>query len=159
MTAIQDWHQNDSYNLYTSEQGGLFFTLVLENVVSSGGPEGNVMIDLYEVGTPTHPAIHKLTLFPFGHRCTQFCQPCPPPKLFYHKSCPSIHLSSTHHPATIHQSSYLFFYPSSVHLPSNCSSIIHPMSISPSFIIYLFLSIHPSIIFSLVKSLRFAEGT
>uniref|UniRef100_A0A8C4ZVZ4 Sortilin related VPS10 domain containing receptor 1 n=1 Tax=Gadus morhua TaxID=8049 RepID=A0A8C4ZVZ4_GADMO len=49
VTAIQDWHQNDSYNLYTSEQGGLFFTLVLENVVSSGGPEGNVMIDLYEV--------------------------------------------------------------------------------------------------------------
>ncbi|CAL8297398.1 unnamed protein product [Merluccius merluccius] len=49
VTAIQDWRQNDSYNLYMSEHGGPFFTLVLENVVSSGGPEGNVMIDLYEV--------------------------------------------------------------------------------------------------------------
>lgn len=51
MTAIQDWHQNDSYNLYMSESRGLFFTLMLENVVSSGGPEGNIMIDLYEVGS------------------------------------------------------------------------------------------------------------
>uniref|UniRef100_A0A667Y410 Sortilin related VPS10 domain containing receptor 1 n=1 Tax=Myripristis murdjan TaxID=586833 RepID=A0A667Y410_9TELE len=49
VAAIQDWHQNDSYNLYMSESRGLFFTLALENVVSSGGPEGNVMIDLYEV--------------------------------------------------------------------------------------------------------------
>ncbi|CAK6953117.1 VPS10 domain-containing receptor SorCS1-like [Scomber scombrus] len=49
VTAIQDWHQNDSYNLYMSESRGLFFTLMLENVVSSGGPEGNIMIDLYEV--------------------------------------------------------------------------------------------------------------
>ncbi|XP_061693675.1 VPS10 domain-containing receptor SorCS1-like isoform X2 [Syngnathoides biaculeatus] len=49
VAAIQDWHQNNSYNLYMSESRGLFFTLMLENVVSSGGPEGNVMIDLYEV--------------------------------------------------------------------------------------------------------------
>ncbi|CAB1343669.1 unnamed protein product, partial [Coregonus sp. 'balchen'] len=49
VAAVQDWHQNDSYNLYMSEARGLFFTLALENVVSSGGPEGNVMIDLYEV--------------------------------------------------------------------------------------------------------------
>ncbi|XP_034040762.1 VPS10 domain-containing receptor SorCS1-like [Thalassophryne amazonica] len=49
VTAIQDWHQNDSYNLYMSESRGLFFTLMLDNVVSSGGPEGNIMIDLYEV--------------------------------------------------------------------------------------------------------------
>lgn len=51
VAAIQDWHQNDSYNLYMSESRGLFFTLMLENVVSSGGPEGNIMIDLYEVGS------------------------------------------------------------------------------------------------------------
>lgn len=50
VAAIQDWHQNDSYNLYMSESRGLFFTLMLEDVVSSGGPEDNVMIDLYEVG-------------------------------------------------------------------------------------------------------------
>ncbi|KAK1906022.1 VPS10 domain containing receptor SorCS1 [Dissostichus eleginoides] len=49
VAAIQDWHQNDSYNLYMSESRGLFFTLMLENIVSSGGPEGNIMIDLYEV--------------------------------------------------------------------------------------------------------------
>uniref|UniRef100_A0A3P8SIB2 Sortilin related VPS10 domain containing receptor 1 n=1 Tax=Amphiprion percula TaxID=161767 RepID=A0A3P8SIB2_AMPPE len=49
VAAIQDWHQNDSYNLYMSESRGLFFTLMLEEVVSSGGPEGNIMIDLYEV--------------------------------------------------------------------------------------------------------------
>ncbi|XP_047459268.1 VPS10 domain-containing receptor SorCS1-like [Mugil cephalus] len=49
VVAIQDRHQNDSYNLYMSESRGLFFTLVLEDVVSSGGPEGNVMIELYEV--------------------------------------------------------------------------------------------------------------
>lgn len=50
VAAIQDWHQNDSYNLYMSESRGLFFTLMLESVVSSRGPEGNIMIDLYEVG-------------------------------------------------------------------------------------------------------------
>uniref|UniRef100_A0A1A8CCM2 Sortilin-related VPS10 domain containing receptor 1 n=1 Tax=Nothobranchius kadleci TaxID=1051664 RepID=A0A1A8CCM2_NOTKA len=49
VAAIQDWHQNDSYNLYTSEHRGLFFTLMLEDVVSSGGPEDNIMIELYEV--------------------------------------------------------------------------------------------------------------
>ncbi|XP_056147392.1 VPS10 domain-containing receptor SorCS1-like [Lampris incognitus] len=49
VAAVQDWHQNDSYNLYMSEPGGIFFTLALENVVSSGGPEGNIMIELYEV--------------------------------------------------------------------------------------------------------------
>uniref|UniRef100_A0A665XCU3 Sortilin related VPS10 domain containing receptor 1 n=1 Tax=Echeneis naucrates TaxID=173247 RepID=A0A665XCU3_ECHNA len=49
VAAIQDWHQNDSYNLYMSESRGLLFTLMLENAVSSGGPEGNIMIDLYEV--------------------------------------------------------------------------------------------------------------
>ncbi|CAM9325705.1 unnamed protein product, partial [Lampetra planeri] len=49
VAAIQDWHQNESYNLYMSESRGLFFTLMLENVVSSKGPEGNIMIDLYEV--------------------------------------------------------------------------------------------------------------
>ncbi|MEQ2225552.1 VPS10 domain-containing receptor SorCS1, partial [Ilyodon furcidens] len=49
LAAIQDSHQNDSYNLYMSDYRGLFFTLMLEDVVSTGGPEDNVMIDLYEV--------------------------------------------------------------------------------------------------------------
>ncbi|KAK6293648.1 hypothetical protein J4Q44_G00359740 [Coregonus suidteri] len=58
VAAVQDWHQNDSYNLYMSEARGLFFTLALENVVSSGGPEGNVMIDLYEPYCSLHLHLH-----------------------------------------------------------------------------------------------------
>uniref|UniRef100_A0A6Q2WXW1 PKD domain-containing protein n=1 Tax=Esox lucius TaxID=8010 RepID=A0A6Q2WXW1_ESOLU len=49
VAAVQEWNQNDTYNLYVSDTGGVFYTLALENVVSSMGPEGNVMIDLYEV--------------------------------------------------------------------------------------------------------------
>ncbi|XP_068113722.1 VPS10 domain-containing receptor SorCS1-like isoform X4 [Hyperolius riggenbachi] len=47
--AIQEWNQNETYNLYISDTRGIFFTLALENVMSIKGPEGNVMIDLYEV--------------------------------------------------------------------------------------------------------------
>ncbi|XP_069095531.1 VPS10 domain-containing receptor SorCS1-like isoform X2 [Pleurodeles waltl] len=47
--AIQEWNQNDTYNLYISDTRGVLFTLALENVKSSLGAEGNVMIDLYEV--------------------------------------------------------------------------------------------------------------
>ncbi|XP_056386926.1 VPS10 domain-containing receptor SorCS1 isoform X2 [Hyla sarda] len=47
--AIQEWNQNETYNLYISDTRGIFFTLALENVKSINGPEGNVMIDLYEV--------------------------------------------------------------------------------------------------------------
>uniref|UniRef100_A0A674IGF2 VPS10 domain-containing receptor SorCS1 n=1 Tax=Terrapene triunguis TaxID=2587831 RepID=A0A674IGF2_9SAUR len=47
--AVQEWNQNDTYNLYISDTRGVYFTLALENVKSSRGLEGNVMIDLYEV--------------------------------------------------------------------------------------------------------------
>lgn len=47
--AVQEWNQNDTYNLYISDTRGVYFTLALEDVQSSRGPEGNVMIDLYEV--------------------------------------------------------------------------------------------------------------
>ncbi|NXM85148.1 SORC1 protein, partial [Oenanthe oenanthe] len=47
--AVQEWNQNDTYNLYISDTRGIYFTLALENVKSSQGLEGNVMIDLYEV--------------------------------------------------------------------------------------------------------------
>nr|XP_033799116.1 VPS10 domain-containing receptor SorCS1-like [Geotrypetes seraphini] len=47
--AIQEWNQNDTYNLYISDTRGVLYTLALENVKSSVGPEGNIMIDLYEV--------------------------------------------------------------------------------------------------------------
>lgn len=47
--AVQEWNQNDTYNLYISDTRGVYFTLALENVQSNRGPEGNIMIDLYEV--------------------------------------------------------------------------------------------------------------
>jgi len=47
--AVREWNQNDTYNLYISDTRGVYFTLALENVKSSQGLEGNVMIDLYEV--------------------------------------------------------------------------------------------------------------
>uniref|UniRef100_A0A8C8RJX9 Sortilin related VPS10 domain containing receptor 1 n=1 Tax=Pelusios castaneus TaxID=367368 RepID=A0A8C8RJX9_9SAUR len=47
--AVQEWNQNDTYNLYISDTRGVYFTLALEDVKSSRGLEGNVMIDLYEV--------------------------------------------------------------------------------------------------------------
>uniref|UniRef100_A0ACB8F9Q0 VPS10 domain-containing receptor SorCS1 n=1 Tax=Sphaerodactylus townsendi TaxID=933632 RepID=A0ACB8F9Q0_9SAUR len=46
--AVQEWNQNDTYNLYISDTRGVYFTLALENVKSSQDLEGNVMIDLYE---------------------------------------------------------------------------------------------------------------
>ncbi|XP_016890793.1 VPS10 domain-containing receptor SorCS1 isoform X4 [Cynoglossus semilaevis] len=49
VAAVQEWNQNETYNLYVSDTSGVFYTLALENVVSSMGPEGNVMVDLYEV--------------------------------------------------------------------------------------------------------------
>ncbi|KAA8594435.1 hypothetical protein FQN60_011570 [Etheostoma spectabile] len=48
VAAVQEWNQNETYNLYVSDTSGVYYTLALENVVSSMGPEGNVMIDLYE---------------------------------------------------------------------------------------------------------------
>ncbi|XP_026524420.1 VPS10 domain-containing receptor SorCS3 [Notechis scutatus] len=46
--AVQEWNQNDTYNLYISDVHGVYFTLALENVKSNRGLEGNVIIDLYE---------------------------------------------------------------------------------------------------------------
>ncbi|MFT7807145.1 VPS10 domain-containing receptor SorCS3-like [Arapaima gigas] len=47
--AVQEWNQNDTYNLYISDTRGIYFTLALENVKTTRGLEGNMMIDLYEV--------------------------------------------------------------------------------------------------------------
>ncbi|XP_020494740.2 VPS10 domain-containing receptor SorCS1 isoform X2 [Labrus bergylta] len=49
VAAVQEWNQNETYNLYVSDTTGVYYTLALENVVSSMGLEGNVMVDLYEV--------------------------------------------------------------------------------------------------------------
>ena len=54
VAAVQEWNQNETYNLYVSDTSGVYYTLALENVVSSMGPEGNVMVDLYEVNI--HPS-------------------------------------------------------------------------------------------------------
>lgn len=54
--AVQEWNQNDTYNLYISDTRGVYFTLALENVKSSRGLEGNIVIDLYEVCSKGHPA-------------------------------------------------------------------------------------------------------
>lgn len=53
--AVQEWNQNDTYNLYISDTRGVYFTLALENVKSSRGLEGNIVIDLYEVCSKSHP--------------------------------------------------------------------------------------------------------
>lgn len=50
--AVQEWNQNDTYNLYISDLHGVYFTLALENVKTTRGLGGNSMIDLYEVGAP-----------------------------------------------------------------------------------------------------------
>lgn len=61
VAAIQEWNQNETYNLYVSETAGVYYTLALENVVSSMGLEGNVMIDLYEVSNQTNNLAHCLS--------------------------------------------------------------------------------------------------
>lgn len=53
VAAVQEWNQNETYNLYVSDTSGVYYSLALENVVSSMGLEGNVMVDLYEVSK--HP--------------------------------------------------------------------------------------------------------
>ncbi|XP_053708942.1 VPS10 domain-containing receptor SorCS3 isoform X2 [Synchiropus splendidus] len=47
--AVQEWNQNDTYNLYLSDTRGIYFTLAMENVKTTRGLGGNQMLDLYEV--------------------------------------------------------------------------------------------------------------
>ncbi|KAM3622591.1 uncharacterized protein V6R79_000720 [Siganus canaliculatus] len=47
--AVQEWNQNDTYNLYLSDTRGVYFTLAMENVKTTRGIGGNQMLDLYEV--------------------------------------------------------------------------------------------------------------
>uniref|UniRef100_A0A3B4Y444 VPS10 domain-containing receptor SorCS3-like n=1 Tax=Seriola lalandi dorsalis TaxID=1841481 RepID=A0A3B4Y444_SERLL len=47
--AVQEWNQNDTYNLYLSDTRGIYFTLAMENVKTTRGIGGNQMLDLYEV--------------------------------------------------------------------------------------------------------------
>ncbi|KAF3851935.1 hypothetical protein F7725_005290 [Dissostichus mawsoni] len=50
--AVQEWNQNDTYNLYLSDTRGIYFTLALENVKTTRGIGGNQMLDLYEARQP-----------------------------------------------------------------------------------------------------------
>lgn len=50
---MQEWNQNDTYNLYLSDTRGIYFTLAMENVKTTRGIGGNQMLDLYEVATTT----------------------------------------------------------------------------------------------------------
>ncbi|XP_045884054.1 VPS10 domain-containing receptor SorCS3 isoform X2 [Meles meles] len=47
--AVQEWNQNDTYNLYISDTRGIYFTLAMENIKSIRGLMGNIIIELYEV--------------------------------------------------------------------------------------------------------------
>lgn len=47
---MQEWNQNDTYNLYLSDTRGIYFTLAMENLKTTRGIGGNQMLDLYEVG-------------------------------------------------------------------------------------------------------------
>ncbi|KAF6714347.1 VPS10 domain-containing receptor SorCS3, partial [Oryzias melastigma] len=49
LPKVQEWNQNDTYNLYLSDTRGIFFTLAMENVKTTRGIGGNQMLDLYEV--------------------------------------------------------------------------------------------------------------
>ncbi|XP_034043251.1 VPS10 domain-containing receptor SorCS3 [Thalassophryne amazonica] len=47
--AVQEWNQNDTYNLYLSDTRGIYFTLAMENVKTTRGIGGSQNLDLYEV--------------------------------------------------------------------------------------------------------------
>ena len=47
--AVQEWNQNHTYSLYISDSPGVYFTLSLENLRTSRGPAGNLLVDFYKV--------------------------------------------------------------------------------------------------------------
>ncbi|XP_061915195.1 VPS10 domain-containing receptor SorCS3-like [Entelurus aequoreus] len=47
--AVQEWNQNHTYSLYISDSPGVYFTLSLENLRTSRGPTGNLLVDFYKV--------------------------------------------------------------------------------------------------------------
>ncbi|KAK2860036.1 hypothetical protein Q7C36_004202 [Tachysurus vachellii] len=49
LLALQEWYQTDTYNLYASDQQGVYYSILLENVRSTKQPEENVIIDVLEV--------------------------------------------------------------------------------------------------------------
>lgn len=49
LLALQEWYQTNTYNLYASDQQGIYYSILLENVRSAKQPEENVIIDVLEV--------------------------------------------------------------------------------------------------------------
>ncbi|XP_058250232.1 VPS10 domain-containing receptor SorCS2 isoform X1 [Hemibagrus wyckioides] len=49
LLALQEWYQTDTYNLYASDQQGVYYSILLENVRSTKQPEENVIIDVLGV--------------------------------------------------------------------------------------------------------------
>ncbi|KAM7408583.1 hypothetical protein PAMA_002346 [Pampus argenteus] len=47
--AVQEWNQNNTYSLYISDSPGVYFTLSLENLRTSRGTAGNLLVDFYKV--------------------------------------------------------------------------------------------------------------
>ncbi|XP_077437651.1 VPS10 domain-containing receptor SorCS3 isoform X1 [Vanacampus margaritifer] len=47
--AVQEWNQNHTYSLYISDSTGVYFTLSLENLRTTRGPTGNLLVDIYKV--------------------------------------------------------------------------------------------------------------
>lgn len=47
--AVQEWNQNNTYSLYISDSPGVYFTLSLENLRTSRGAAGNLLVDFYKV--------------------------------------------------------------------------------------------------------------
>lgn len=59
LLALQEWYQTDTFNLYASDQQGVYYSMLLENVRSTKQPEENVIIDVLEVRHKTK-AVDKL---------------------------------------------------------------------------------------------------
>ena len=58
--AVQEWNQNHTYSLYISDSPGVYFTLSLENLRTSRGPAGNLLVDFYKVPTLVDVLLRKL---------------------------------------------------------------------------------------------------
>lgn len=68
--AVQEWNQNNTYSLYISDSPGVYFTLSLENLRTSRGPAGNLLVDFYKVCSLS-PSI---PLSGVSHNSSRSCQ-------------------------------------------------------------------------------------
>lgn len=64
--AVQEWNQNNTYSLYISDSPGVYFTLSLENLRTSRGPAGNLLVDFYKV--TLFSIIHFILFLIFGQK-------------------------------------------------------------------------------------------